>query len=190
MKGVTVENAFELLKPENWGYLVGLMGFMGLIQWLGVRSSKKNNNALNLDTDELSIQEIARAWTKGHILAGAHRTLFTLTLTCVICAIGLVFLAFDLSILAIAIMIFSLIFAFVQLRKIKVIDLTLLSDGQFEELKEYYDINREALTTEVLNDTEVIQAMNEWPSWIRKYNLRAARSKNFRPVRNKRDYSI
>lgn len=181
------EVVLELLKPENWGYLLGLIALLVLVQWSVKRSAKKNNEELKIDTDELSVPELARVWTKGNIKAGSHKVFVALGSMCLVVGIGLVFVAFDQLLLAIAIMLTSFVIPFTQMRKLRVVNLLTLDEDKYQELKKYYAENREALIAEALNDPEVIQVMTRWPVWIRNFNLRATRFKNFRPVRNQYD---
>lgn len=178
---------FDPLKPEDWVYLFVILCFQALLQWWLVRKAKKRNLSLNLNTDELSVEEIAKAWIKGHIISGFHRVLPIMGLVALLCILGLVFIALEQFLLGIILMISTFLFLIGQAYKRRVLDLNALDEDKFQELKEYYADNREALVAEALSDPEVIQVMATWSSWIRKYNLRTTKSKNFRPMRDPSD---
>jgi len=182
-----IESMLELLKPENWGYLAGLIGLMAFIQWWTGRRAKNKNKSLNIDTDVLPIEDIARAWTKGHIKSGAHKGVLVVVLLFLALGIGLVFGALELYLLGLIAVVSAIVFLLIQVQKQKVVDLFALDEDRFQELKEYYADNRETLIADALKDPEVIEAMAKWPSWIRKYNLRSTKFKNFRPMRNQHD---
>jgi len=182
-----IESMLELLKPENWGYLAGIIGLMAFLQWYVVRSAKNKNESLNLDTDAMSGEEIARAWTKGHIKSGAHKVFVVLGVTFSLIGIALVFVVLEQLLITLTFAIAAMIFLVSRLRKLRVVDLMALDEDKYQELKQYYADNRETLISDALNDPEVIQAMEKFPSWARKYNLRATKFKNFRPMRNQYD---
>ncbi len=180
-------DSFDPLKLEDWGYLFVLLCLQALVQWWLVRRAKKRNLSLNLNTDELSVEEIAKAWTKGHIKSGFHSVLPVMGLVALLFILGLVFVVLEQLLLGVLFMISSLIFLLTQAYKRRVLDLNALDEDKFQELQEYYADNREALVAEALSDPEVIEVMNTWSSWIRKYNLRTTKSKNFRPMRDPSD---
>jgi hypothetical protein len=182
-----VGDTFDPLKPEDWGYLFVMLCFQALLQWWIVRNAKKKNASMNLNTDELSVEEIAKAWTKGHIKSGFHQALPIMGLVILLFVTGLVFVVLEQLLLGALVIISALIFLLTQAYKKRVLDLMALDEDKFQELKEYYAENKEALVAEALSDPEVIQVMQTWPSWIRKYNLRTTRLKNFRPMRNQHD---
>lgn len=181
------EAAIELLKPQNWGYLAGLIGLMVFFQWWVKSSAKRKNAELKIDTDALSAEEIAKVWTKGQIKVGQHTGALAILIMGAALCIGLVFVAFDQFIVALVFMIGTLIAPLVMIRRLRVVDLMALDEEKFQELSDYFAANKDALITEALNDPEVIQAMAKWPALVRKFNLRSFRSKNFRPRRNQYD---
>ena len=182
-----LESMLELLKPENWGYLAGLIGLMAFIQWWTGRRARNKNKSLNIDTDVLPVEDIARAWTTGHIKKGAHKDVLVVVLLFLALVIGLALVALEQYLLGLIAMVSVIVLLLIQVQKLKVVDLLALDEDRFQELKEYYADNRETLVADALKDKEVIETMEKWPSWIRKYNLRATKFKNFRPMRNPND---
>lgn len=181
------EAALQLLKPENWGYLAGLIALLALVEWWSRTSAKKRNTRLNLDLENMSAQEIALAWTKAQLKMGQHVMFKELAYLCGFMAIGLVLVAIDQLLLAIVVMVLGMGIALSRISKLRVVDLRVLADSHFEEVKEYFALNKDAIIEQVQKDPEVIQAMAKWPKWTVKLNNSLIRRKSFRPIRNQYD---
>lgn len=181
------EEAFELLKPENWGYLAGMIALLAVVEWWSRTSAKKRNTRLNLDLENMSAQEIALAWTKAQLKVGPHVMYQELALLSFSTILGLALIAFDLLGLGVIIMLLGFVIAISRISKLRVVDLRVLPDSHFEEVKEYFAANKDAIIEQVQKDPEVIQAMAKWPKWAIKLNKSHVRRKSFRPMRDKYD---
>jgi len=172
----------DLTKPENWLVLLAGLAFLGVIQYLMSKRAKKANRSLGLNLEEMSVEEIAKAWVKDNLKRGSHQGFWVIGLMLVFMSLGLVAILFLPVEIALVLLFLALLSPlYILMFRWKFLNLMELDSRTFEEVKNYVKENRVKLVDEGLKDPEVIAIQEKWPSWILKFNLKTFYSKNFYP---------
>lgn len=172
----------DLSKPESW-LILAIGGVMlGLAQYLMRKRAKATNKNLGVDLDDMSVPEIAKAWTKSVLMTGQHQGLVMLAVMFALFVVALVFGLYEFYLVALVFSVLSILIPlFLLLYKPKTLNLMQLESNTFTEVKEYFKANKLELLDEGLKDPEVIAAQNKWPGWLLKLNLKMFYSKSFYP---------
>ena len=178
----------DLTKPESWLVLAIGGAVLALVQYLMRKRAKATNKNLGLNLDEMTVPEIAKAWTKSVLMAGQHQGIVMLAVMIALIAVALVFALFESYIIALVVSVLSILIPLaLVLYKPKTLNLMQLESNTFTEVKEYFKANKIQLLDEGLEDPEVIAAQEKWPGWLLKLNLKMFYAKGFYPKLNPSD---